>query len=136
MFPTDQLERVREGMDVFNVNGQRLGKVVRVEVATAAPTRPPDSDLLEDMSEDVPSPPDMTDLSSVEAVGVSPLGHDPLALPDLPEPFRDHLQSVGFIEVEGIDLTDAQRFVAADHIREVDKDRVVVEAGPQSGAVD
>ena len=136
MFPTDPLENVREGMDVFDAEGQRLGRVVRVQVATPAPTHPPESDLLEDMTETVPSPPDMTEVSDVEAVGVSPWGHDPLGLPDMPDPVRAHLQSVGFIEVEGIDITDAQRYIAADHVREVSGQRVVVDAGPGVGSVD
>ena len=133
MFPTDPLERVREGMDVVDVAGQRLGKVVRVQGATAQPPSDEPDDLEEEMAEAVPSPADMTDLASDDA---APWNPDIENLPDLPEPVRQHLREAGFVEVEGVDLTDAQRFVPADHIRDVDDQRVVVEAGQAFGAVD
>ncbi len=129
MFPTDPLERVREGMDVVDATGQRLGKVVRVQGAAVPPRS---TDLEEEMTETVPSPADMTDLNSDDAA----LWDDGANLPDLPGPVRQHLREAGFIEVEGVDLTDAQRFVPADHIREVGDQRVVVEAGQAFGAVD
>ena len=131
MFPTDPLERVREGMDVVDTSGQRLGKVVRVQAATVPPA--PNSDLEQEMTETVPSPADMTDLNSDDA---APWDDDAGNLRDLPGPVRQHLREAGFIEVEGVDLSDAQRFVPSDHIREVDDQRVVVEAGQAFGAVD
>ena len=137
MFPTDPLERVREGMDVIDDKGVRLGKVVRVQVAVAGTTRhPPDSDLLEEVAEIVPSPPDTSDISNLEAAGASPWGHDPMNLPNLEEPIRQHLRESGFIEVDGIDLTDAQKYIAADHINEVSSDRVVVRASREIGSAD
>src|SRR5690349_17176761 len=57
IFPNDPLERVREGMEVVDATGTRLGTVARVQVAIPEqPTHPPDSDLLDDMAQIVPSP--------------------------------------------------------------------------------
>jgi hypothetical protein len=136
MFPTVPLERVREGMDVYDETGTRLGKVVRVQVAAAGgTTAPPDSDLLDEVARIVPSPPDTSDISNLEASGASPFGHDPMNLPNsLEEPIRAHLRESGFIEVDGIDLTDAQKYIAGDHINAVTGDRVEVRAGREIGS--
>ena len=127
IFPKDPLERIHEGMEVVDATGTRLGTVARVQVAIPEqPTHPPDSDLLDDMAQIVPSPPDMTEESNVEAVAVSPFGHDPFELPDLPEPLRDHLRDTGFIEVDGARLSPTQHYIPGDHIQEITNDRLVV----------
>ena len=126
MFPTDPLERVRTGQEVVDVAGRRLGRVARVRLAAPPVTHPPDSDLLDEMVELAPAPPEVTDVSGLEAIGPSPLGHDPAGLPDLPEPLRSHLRRVGFVEIEGPDLAHAERFLPGDHIVEVGEDRLVV----------
>ena len=126
VFPTDPLERVRTGLEVVDVAGRRLGTVARVQLAATPVTHPPDSDLLDEMVELAPAPPDVAEVSGLEAIGPSPLGHDPAGLPELPEPLRSHLQQVGFVEIEGEDLAQEERFVPGDHIVNVGEDRLVV----------
>jgi hypothetical protein len=129
ILPSDPLERVRIGMPVVDRAGTRLGQVARLQMAATRTTHPPDSDLLDEMSTTVPAPPDMSEAGAqMDIIGPSPVGHDPAALPDLPEPVRVHLEQVGFIEIEGPEMADVDRFVAADHIDEVREDRVVVRA--------
>ena len=130
--PTDPLERVREGMEVVDQGGARLGQVKRVQLGAPEVTHPPDSDLVDELAMTVPSPPDMTDLSNLEAEGASPWGHDPAGLPDLPDELRTHLREVGFIELDNPRLRDVERFVAADHVDRVTEDRVVVRGSSTS----
>jgi hypothetical protein len=88
-------------------------------------THPPDSDILDEMSKLVPAPPEMSEASAeFNILGASPVGHDPAALPDLPEEVREHLEAEGFIEVDGPDLNHAERFVPADRIDDVSQDQV------------
>jgi hypothetical protein len=126
MFPTEPLERVRTGVEVVDVAGRRLGRVARVQLAATRVTHPPDSDLLDELVDLAPAPPEVAEVSGLEAIGPSPLGHDPAGLPDLPEPLRSHLQQVGFVEIEGEDLAHEERFVPGDHIVDVGEDRLVV----------
>lgn len=67
----------------------------------------------------------------MDVIGPSPFGHDPLELPDLPEPLRPHLQEVGFVEIEpNAELPQVGRFIPADHLEEVTPDRVVARSWP------
>jgi len=126
MLPMEPIERVRPGMDVVDESGTRLGTVVRVEMP--APTQP-GSHELGGVAGIVPSPADMTEeVADLEAVPGGPLSRDPSGLPDLPDEVRAHLHRAGFIEVEGVDLPDAQRLIAADHIHRVTPTQVVVSA--------
>jgi hypothetical protein len=116
-------------MPVVDAAGRSLGRVARVQLAPPPVTHPPDSDIIDDMATLVPAPPDMSQASAeFDVLGTSPVGHDPSGLPDLPDEVREHLEQSGFIEIEGPDLEDVDRFVAADHIDEVKQDRVVIRA--------
>ena len=128
VLPTDPLERVHAGMHVVDARGQRIGQVTRVQMPPPPVTHPPDSDIIDDMATLVPAPPDMTEAGAeFDVIGTSPLGHDPAGLPsDVPDPIREHLEEVGFIEVEGSTLHGLNRFIAADQIHEVTGDRVVI----------
>jgi hypothetical protein len=128
VLPTDPLERVRTGMSVVDAGGERLGQVARVQLAPPPVTRPPASDIIDEMATFVPSPPEMSEAAAeLDIIGASPVGHDPAGLPaDLPDAVREHLAEVGFIEVDGPRLEGVARFVAADHIDEVRADAVVV----------
>jgi hypothetical protein len=129
VLPTDPLERVRTGMLVVDAGGQRLGHVARVQLPPPPVTHPPASDIIDDMATLVPAPPEMSESAAeFNMIGTSPVGHDPSGLPDLPDELREHLEEVGFIEVEGSELRGAERFVAGDHIEEVRADAVVVRA--------
>ncbi|GAC1325156.1 MAG: hypothetical protein NVSMB2_23610 [Chloroflexota bacterium] len=126
MFPSEPLDRVREGMEVFDASGAHLGSVARVAAAVPRTTHPPDSDLLDSVATVVPSPPDMTEVSNVEAVGASPFGHKPAGLPDLPDPVLEHLRTHGFIELNAPHLPDSHRFIPADRITEVTETQVTI----------
>lgn len=126
MFPSEPLDRIREGMEVFNSSGAHLGTVARVAAAVPSTTHPPDSDLLDDVTRTVPSPPDMTEVSTLEAVGASPWGHTPADLPDLPDPILEHLRTHGFIEIDAPHLPESHRFIPADRITEVTDTQVTV----------
>lgn len=126
MFASEPLDRVREGMSVFDTSGAYLGTVVRAQTAVRPTTHPPDSDLLDELGRIVPSPPDMTEVSDLEAVGASPWGHNPVDLPDLPDPILAHLRETGFLELDAPQLPDARRFIPADHIADVTDTQVTV----------
>src|SRR6185312_11557289 len=128
MFPTEPIERVRVGMEVVDSAGRVLGRVRRVQPAPAPVTHPPDSDLMDEMAEVAPAPPDMSEAGAeLDILGPSPVGHDPSGLPDLPEPLRKHLEEVGFVEIDG-DMSDAERFIPADRLEEPSGDRIVARA--------
>ena len=129
IFPTDPLERVREGMLVVDATGDRpIGRVVRIQAAVRKAASPPEGDAIEEMVDVVPAPPDMSEAGAeFDVVGPSPLGHDPVGLGDVPEPLRRHLEQVGFIEIESdAKLPDSARLIAADRIDDISGDRVVV----------
>jgi hypothetical protein len=114
-------------MPVVDASGRQLGKVVRVQMAPTPVRNPPHSDILDEMSTLLPSPPEMSEAGAeLDILGASPVGHNQSGLPDLPEEVRSHLERVGFIEIEGPDLGDADRFLAADQVEEITDERVVV----------
>jgi hypothetical protein len=114
-------------MSVRDTAGRSLGRVARVQLSPPPVTHPPDSDILDEMASLVPAPPEMSEASAeFNVLGTSPVGHDPAGLPDLPEEIREHLESEGFIEVDGPDLEGVDRFIAADHIAEVGQNEVTV----------
>jgi len=117
-------------MSVVDAHGQRLGQVARVQLPPPPVTHPPDSDIIDEMATVVPSPPDMSEAGAeLDVLGTSPVGHDPAGLPDdLPDPVREHLEAVGFIEVHGPELQTVDRFVAGDRVQEVRADQVIVRA--------
>lgn len=114
-------------MDVVDPAGRRLGRVVRVQLAAPPVTHPPDSDIIDEMASLVPAPPEMSEASAeLDIVGPSPVGHDPAGLPDLPAEVREHLEEVGFIEIEASNLPEPARFIAADHVESVSENNVTV----------
>jgi hypothetical protein len=127
VLPTSPLERIREGMPVADVSGRSLGRVARVQLPPPPVTHPPDSDILDDMANLVPAPPEMSEASAeFDVLGTSPVGHDPAALPELPEQVREHLEAQGFIEVDGPNLTGPERYVPADRVAEVTQNQVTI----------
>lgn len=104
----DLVAMVREGMQVEDARGHRLGTVERVK---------------------------MGDPEAATARGATgPVGHnivtDVLVAVfgdvDVPEPKRSQLLRYGFIRVDGSGLTDADRFVRADKIKQVRNDTVTL----------
>ena len=130
MLPSEPLDRVRAGMAVFDASGAELGTVARITAAVPRTIDPPGSDLIDTVATVVPSPPDMTEVSNVEAVGASPFGHQPADLPDLPDPVLERLRAHGFIEVNAPHLPDSHRFIPADRISDVTETRVTIRSEP------
>jgi hypothetical protein len=110
----------------MDATGRRLGTVARIHLAVPQVTHPPDSDLLDDMVAVAPSPPEFGESAQFETFGASPVGHDPAGLAELPEPLREHLRRVGFFELGGSHLSEAQRFVPGDQIETVSETAVVL----------
>jgi hypothetical protein len=44
--------------------------------------------------------------------------------PDVPEPLRSRLVRSGYLKIDGKDLLDTDRYVSAEHVRDVADDRV------------
>lgn len=114
-------------MAVMSAAGQRLGQVARVQLPLPPVTHPPDSDIIDDVATLLPAPPEMSEAGAeLDMLGTSPVGHDPAGLPDVPDAVREHLEEVGFIEIDAPHLTGIDRFFAADSIEDVGADQVVV----------
>jgi hypothetical protein len=56
----------------------------------------------------------------VEAVGFDE------AEPDVPEPLRSRLRMSGYLQIDGPDLMDTDRYVSSQDIREIRDDRVML----------
>jgi hypothetical protein len=110
MFPTDTrlITEVRQGMMVRDVTGQELGTVEQVkigdpEAATARGTYSPPDDLVTDA------------LAAMFGGGT-----------DVPQPKRSQLLRYGFIKIDGPGLSDTDRFVRSDKIKDVSGDTVTL----------
>lgn len=105
---TQKIEFVREGMTVEDAGGEELGqvKLVRMGDPEAATTQG-----------NVRGPTDV-----VEALLETLTGTEP----DLPEAQRARLLRYGYMQLDGQGLSDAERYVRADYIREVSGDRVTL----------
>jgi hypothetical protein len=106
---THQLRDVREGMEVVDAAGDRLGKVAAVRMG---------------------DPEAATTQGNEPATGQGLLGilagatGSPLEQPDLPEPQRSQYLRVGFIKVSGHGPFAADHYVRADLIADVSGETV------------
>jgi hypothetical protein len=104
VFKTQLIERVQEGMHVFDADGVDIGAVQSLK---------------------------MGDPEAVTTAGNEPTvsaGYVPLTSdadePDVPEPLRSDLLRVGYIKIDGRDLFDHDRYVRADVLERIDGDKV------------
>lgn len=104
------MTHIREGMDVYDVNGDKLGSVVGVYFGDEDPNRPG--------AETASAPRDTTPDTFVENLAEALNPPD-----DMPEELRQRLQRHGFIKVDtGILRQD--RYVMPEMIAGVGDDRV------------
>lgn len=101
------IEGVREGMEVVDYNGDKVGKVDRVQMGDpgAATVDTGDADrggFLNDLGD------------------VFGFGDDP----DLPETLRNRLMRVGYLKLDGNWLTGSGRYISAKNIAQVSGDTV------------
>ncbi len=102
----DLLNRVHEGMHVFDTHGQDVGRVDAVQMGDpeAATTAG---------NEGRTGPLDVF----AEALGDE-------REPDVPEPLRSRLVRSGYLKLDSSKLLAADRYVPASYVREVADDRV------------
>jgi hypothetical protein len=104
LFPSNVLERVREGMTVVDSPGHQLGRVIRLRMGD----------------------PDAASVEGNEPTSVlgGSWATDLDGLEDLPDELRRDLRRAGFLEVDGPDLEGAARLIPGDRIAEVSGDTV------------
>lgn len=102
------IARVREGMTVQDAAGDTLGQVERIKIGDPDAATPRGN---------VQRPVDPVDAFVDSVVGTEP---------DVPEPKRSQLLRYGYIKIDGSGLTDADRYVRADHVRSVSGDTVTL----------
>jgi hypothetical protein len=109
----DLIAMVQEGMTVQDVTGEELSTVERVKMGDpdAATTR---------------GSTNQRDASAVDILA-SVFGGGT----DVPEPKRSQLLRYGFIRIDGAGLTDSDRFVRADKIKQVAGDIVTLAISKQ-----
>jgi hypothetical protein len=100
------LARVREGMPVVDATGQKLGTVEHVKMGN------PDTATARGSVQGSADP--------VLEIAASVFGGEA----DVPEPKRSQLLRYGFIRIDGSGLSDTDRFVRSDKIRDVVDDTV------------
>jgi hypothetical protein len=105
---TSILERIQEGMHVVDSTGEKVGKVEYVQMG--------DSEAVTTAGNDR-RPNDVVGL-----VGDALLPDE--AEPDVPEPLRSNLRRTGYLKVDGHGLTDTDRYVPGDRVRDVAGDVV------------
>jgi len=105
---SSMLENIHEGMHVVDATGAEIGKVQLVqmgdpEAATTAGNDRPRPDLMGLVGEAVL--PDETE-------------------PDVPDPLRSNLRRTGYLKIDGHGLSDSDRYVPSERVREVAGDVV------------
>ena len=108
VFSTAPIELVREGMDVIDAAGKKIGKVEALKMG--------DPEAATTQGEEV----DTGGLIGNVARAFWPNETEP----DVPEPLRAQLVRYGFIKVDGEGLFDTDRYVRADLIDGVTEDQV------------
>ncbi len=105
------IERVREGMEVVDAQGQRIGTVEAVNMG--------DPQAATTQGNEVQTTPGLVGATARAFSGDLPE-------PEVPEPLRSRLIRIGYIKVDGPNLFDTDRYVRADQIVDVAGNRVVV----------
>jgi len=107
-FRTRAIEMVRNGMDVFDSAGDKVGTVEYVQMGDpgAATTRGNEPGLG----------------GFVGGIADTIVGSEP----DVPQPLKDRLVRSGYVKIDGPGLSDTDRYVSADRIATVAGDRVTL----------
>jgi hypothetical protein len=133
IFLSTPLEQVREGMSVIDTDGRPLGTVTRLQLGdpqavTTAGNEPPTS-----AQAGVLLAPAAATEGGAGVVG-SLWGSDVDGLGDVPDVLRRDLRRAGFIQVDGVGLEGAKRFIPGDRIAEVADDIVRLHAASTGSA--
>jgi len=131
IFPTQPLERVREGMTVLDAAGARLGTVRRVQMGDPQAVTTQGNEPVAGTAGAVTAPSGATAGESGVAIGAPFAASDAGEL-DVPAPLRRQLQRTGFIEVDGPDLSAADRYVPGDRVADVAGDMVHLRPAPDA----
>lgn len=118
VFPTQPIERVREGMTVLDAAGERLGTVAYLKMGDPEAATTQGNEARGTMAGAVLG----GDEGEPGAPGVAGLG---VREPNVPEPLRTQLMRVGFLRLDAPHLkNEVDRYVPGDRIRDVSGDTV------------
>lgn len=123
IFPTRPMDRVREGMNVVDTAGRRLGTVHRLRLGDPEAATSEGNAATGDVAAVVFAPAAST--GGTPAVGGA-IPFQEGTENDVPESLR----RTGFLEIEGPGLSGANRYVGADRVAEVSGDTVHLSAMP------
>lgn len=136
---TGPISQVREGMRVFDVGGDELGKVDYVQMGDASAASAPGEEMADDGaviddgigafgvaggtagSGAAGAPGGTAAPGAVAGIGDALFGGRG---EDLPETLRNDLMRVGYLKIDGKGWIDTDRFARADQIAEVSADSV------------
>ncbi|MCC6180151.1 MAG: hypothetical protein IT305_32955 [Chloroflexi bacterium] len=102
------IELVREGMDVVDVTGKKIGTVEGLKMG--------DPGAITDAGNELPQPDFIGDIA------MAMFGDE--REPDVPPALRARLLRTGFVKIDGPGLLDQDRYVRADMIASVEGDTV------------
>jgi hypothetical protein len=130
IFQTLPLERVREGMTVFDSSGRQLGTVDRVRMGEPGAVTTSGENPDAGGAEVVVAP--IASVGGTSPEGVLPILDQDEDEAEVPEPLWTELSRVGFIKVDGPNLKGASRFIPGDRIAEVSGDTVRLRPAPEA----
>jgi hypothetical protein len=120
LFPVSPLERVREGMEVVDEHGQRLGTVGRVRLGYPEAVTPDDGSGVFKGVGLIVAPIENTGGTTAYGAATPFLITDrEFNSVDLPDELREELQRTGYIELAERSLRGPARYAHGDWISEV-----------------
>jgi uncharacterized protein (TIGR02271 family) len=127
IFLSTPLEQVREGMSVIDADGRPLGTVTRLQLGDPQAVTTAGNEPSTSAEPGVLLAPAAATQGGAGVVG-SLWGSDIDGLGDVPDVLRRDLRRAGFIQVDGVGLEGAKRFIPGDRIAEVSDDIVRLHA--------
>ena len=124
IFPVSPLESVREGMDVVDSQGRRIGTVARVRLGYPEAVTAEGEEVDDRPPVAVAASPSADNIQPVAAA--VPVPSEGLSDPDLPQELREELLRAGFIEVHAPGLKGPARYIHGDEIAGISGDTVRV----------
>ncbi|MFC6489203.1 hypothetical protein [Nitratireductor sp. GCM10026969] len=113
---TNILNKVREGMRVFDAQGDEIGTVEWVKMSDEDPTTPETETATPGTS------------GARRAVDLTDLIADAFRTDDVPETLQGRLLREGFVRVDAKGLFAADRYILPDQISSVSNERVTLNA--------